>query len=51
MIKSVLIQATPYYKKASFIRKMSAMAKRERLERERKQKEQQTQQKEKTKSL
>ncbi len=34
-------EATPYYKKPSFINKMSSMAKRERLERERKEKEQQ----------
>lgn len=33
--------ATPYYKKDSFIKKMSSMAKRERMERERKEKEQQ----------
>jgi hypothetical protein len=39
-------EATPYYKKDSFIKKMSAMAKRERLERERKEKEKQTQTKE-----
>jgi hypothetical protein len=36
-----LDEATPYYKKPSFINKMSSMAKRERLERERKEKEQQ----------
>jgi phosphopantetheine adenylyltransferase len=34
-------EATPYYNKPSFVKRMSAMAKRERMERERKEKEQQ----------
>lgn len=36
-------EGAPYYNKPSFIKKMSAMAKRERMERERKEKEQQQQ--------